>query len=182
MTMRNGQITRPYWNNINLKWYILIEFIDYFGFLCRNLWSEWGTSSIAPRKINGSFKRVQLFLSFHNDFSHHILTDRLNYSLACISSTFHTATSCHCRFKWEIFIKSICLTCVLLSFRSIPGKRYSESLAGSLLPDWIGKSLFIFIICKLNFVTPRFSCNFNVHSLLVFQVFCSWVETLNFQN
>lgn len=30
----------------------------------------------------------------------------------------------------------------------IPGKRYSESLAGSLLPDWIGKSLFTSFICS----------------------------------
>lgn len=29
------------------------------------------------------------------------------------------------------------------------GKRYSESLAGTLLPDWIGKSLFKVIICLI---------------------------------
>jgi hypothetical protein len=28
------------------------------------------------------------------------------------------------------------------SFALFAGKRYSESLAGTLLPDWIGKSLF----------------------------------------
>lgn len=35
-------------------------------------------------------------------------------------------------------------------FLLILGKRYSESLAGTLLPDWIGKSLFKVIICLFN--------------------------------
>lgn len=33
-----------------------------------------------------------------------------------------------------------------LSFSSFTGKRYSESLAGTLLPDWIGKSLLFFSV------------------------------------
>lgn len=38
-------------------------------------------------------------------------------------------------------------------FLLFQGKRYSESLAGTLLPDWIGKSLFIyFFVVLFNFL------------------------------